>query len=525
MSAAQKIPDANDIDEAIILAAGKTVNKSAANDDIEVISGGISSEIIKAIKKKAAEIVARKVMDDTVQAGLAAALAENDDIEDSLEETSSTEKNTPQVNTQNEGETDVSEKDQKKSEETEKKDETDTDENDPSNIDPDSLPQEALDNFGEDSREEAPENDTTNESEMPAEDDDQLENPLSTDNRATPQETPNALSQKNDPTPQKNDGEPQKNNKSRNDYQNYLNDMNQSGKELDENGNRVHDDAPLSEEDWGKSQNDLPEKENELDESKKEEPKSEQNSESTPKKTSDDAASHPQTPEAQKKSFDPFDEENAQKAEKNPDNVPGGAHHEQAGEKKGDPNKDEEGEEDDNQKRTDGSEYMPPGSAPEQQSKAMQMINKLRYKSELDEINKKIRKLQMEIDYIHMPPIRKLNKEINAAHKKIKKLTRKIVFYSIVCLLFFLLAAIFAMTLVGILLSIPLATQAGNLLIKIGVLAEQRKIEKDNVKPKEKERDEQMDVVKQKRKEIGKLATYRSRLLNKGILGRKPKMN
>jgi hypothetical protein len=128
----------------------------------------------------------------------------------------------------------------------------------------------------------------------------------------------------------------------------------------------------------------------------------------------------------------------------------------------------------------------------------------------------------MEIDYHDMPPIRKLTKEISGVKKKIRNLNIKIVLYSVLGALCFLLSAIIAITIILILFAGPVMYQGINLFIRVGVLSAEKELLKKQIKDKETSIKMQMMNVKMKQKKIGKLAIMRSKIVNQNLMSRTP---
>lgn len=510
MSAAEKISDASEIDEALALAAAETQGGVPGNNNVEIIAGGISDELMNALKKRVAQKVAQKIREVSEQAGIIAGLTEEallNDQEENLAEALTAEES-PSLNTaQPQGTTDQETSETGENEETLQTDEStperdtkkpkDTETSNNSNTPSPSAPQNALDNFGEDSDNEMDEEDA-DEEDMGTDlagNDDPSTPPMNKGNTSAPKKTPqksksgqNNTSDQEEPSEETDDD----------DYQSYLDEMKNINKQVDKDGNPVHTDKPLSEEEWEEGKNTLPEKEAELNKPKLEVP--------------------PPSNE-EKKAYDQFDAVNAENAERNPNNVPGGAHQDQTDTT----GAAENGEASEAQNpQTNGNEYAKPGSAPAEKNRLTQMINKSRFDKELQEIDKKIKQLQMEIDYHDMPPIRKLTKEISGVKKKIRNLNRKIVLYSVLGALCFLFSAILAITIIGILLAGPVMYQGISMFVRVGVLSAEKELLKKQIKDKETSIKMQMKNVKMKQKKIGQLAIMRSKIVNQNLMSRTP---
>lgn len=521
MSAAEKISDASEIDEALALAAAQTQGSVPANDNLEIITGGISKELMEAIQKKAAQKVAQKIREVSELSGLVAGLAEeaaNDDAQQQLAEELEEQENAnlqiqePPANRNQNNPKDTQEEIPS---EPETKSEANDDDTEGPEIatyreNPQSAPQQALDNFGEDSNEddELPEDQEPDGNDFPGTD---QGNPMETPAPTPREKKPQTSKESNEDTAPDEDSDetPTDDPENNEDYQDYLDDMRQSGKELDEDGNRAHTDEPLSPEDWQKDQENIPEQEAELNDF-------EQNKNTKPKKQIIPEVSQNSN---QEKKYDQFDAANDERNQNNPNNVPGGAHPDQTeGTDASQNGEASQGE----SPQTDGSEYMKPGSAPAERNKLTQMINKSRFDKELQEIDKKIKQLQMEIDYTDMPPIRKLTKEISGVKKKIRNLNIKIVLYSVIGAFCFLLSAVLAVTIIGILVAGPVMYQGINMFIKVGILSAEKELLKKQIKDKETSIKMQMMNVKMKQKKIGQLAVNRSKIINQSLLSRNP---
>lgn len=157
--------------------------------------------------------------------------------------------------------------------------------------------------------------------------------------------------------------------------------------------------------------------------------------------------------------------------------------------------------------------YGPEEKNPKEQSRAVQMMNQIRFAADIKKLEQQMDAIKEDIKKNYEPKVREVDKELGKMDREITKLDT-IIFSKVV---YALAATLLGLVLLVVGVGMIILAHMVQIVISIGKnIAERKKIKMD-MKPLRKKRSDLTLPIQKKWKEIGELGKKRHKLINRGV--------